>query len=132
MVHERQSFDLDTRLRNCQRGRSSTNTCEVGNRSAAGRANYYIGSMQVTGTYSSQDIEEIVRFIRGITSDEVIWVDVPLAEQTAYTNGDLTRLPTDVAEVSTSDGRFTVTGSRYKLKRTAGGWHLVETLRWIR
>jgi hypothetical protein len=59
-------------------------------------------------------------------------VDVPLAEQTAYTNGDLTRLPTDVAEVSTSDGRFTVTGSRYKLKRTAGGWHLVETLRWIR
>jgi hypothetical protein len=94
--------------------------------------NYYIGNMQVTGTYSSQDIEEIVRFIRGITSDEVIWVDVPLAAHVAYTNGDITRLPTDVAEVSTSDGGFTVTGSRYKLKRTTGGWHVVETLRLIR
>jgi hypothetical protein len=94
--------------------------------------NYHIGNMQVTGTYSSQDIEEVLRFIRGITSDEVIWVDVPLAEQTAYTNGDITRLPTDVAEVSTSEGGFAVTGSRYKLQRRTGGWHVVETLRWIR
>jgi hypothetical protein len=94
--------------------------------------NYYIGNMQVTGTYSGQDIEGIVRFIRGVTPDEVIWIAVPSGTKTAYTNADITRLPTDVVEVSTSDGGFTVSGSLYTLKRTTGEWHVVDTRRWIR
>jgi hypothetical protein len=94
--------------------------------------NYHLGGIQVTGAYTRQDVEEILRSVRAITRDEVWWVSAPLDDRIAFTNGNGKRLPTEVAEVFTFGDRSRTSGSVYKLKRSDGTWRLSETSQWIR
>jgi hypothetical protein len=94
--------------------------------------NYVAGGIQVTGTYTRQELEEIVQFIRTVSRDEVQWVTVPLDERIAFTKGDRQRLSTEMTEVYTYAHGSRISGSVYRLKKTDGAWRVIETSLWIR
>ena len=95
--------------------------------------NYYVDEIQVTGLYTREDFEDLVRVVRHLRSEETVWwISVPFKERRAFARGEHQLLPSDVAEVGTIKPEGVLAGSQFKLRKRQGVWSVVETSYWIR
>jgi len=95
--------------------------------------NYYVGEIQVTGAYTREDFDDLVRVVRLLQNEEsVSWIRVPLEAERAFAKGERQTLPTDVVEVLTVKPDGLLAGSWYTLRKHEGVWAVAGTGYWIR
>jgi hypothetical protein len=88
----------------------------------------YVGVIEVIGTYSRADIDEILAFVQQFSEDEEISsIRISYEISSQFDRGEIAELPTNIAMVFYGIGG----GSLYTIEKIDGTWQVIEKGYWI-